>query len=774
MKLETIIETCAEPIVVYDKNGLATYVNSGFERVFGWQRRELLGKRIDFVPEDQASLTGQAVARVLAGQTVSGMETRRTTKHGQMIHVRLSAAPLKDETDTFDGMVVTLQDISDLVASRQEAQAANRAKGQFLSNISHEVRTPMNHIMGMLDLLLATRLDEEQQEFLEILQKSATSLMAVVNDMLDYSRIQAGKVDCDHIGFDLRTLAETITAPMGLKSAEKGLRFSLIVHQLVPSLLVGDPGHLRQVLVNLCSNAVKFTEKGGIKVNIFLEREDDQTADILFEVIDTGIGIAADQIQSIFDSFVQADGSATRKYGGSGLGLSISNRLVQLMGSAIEVKSLPGKGSTFFFTLSFDKQAVGVKKKIAVPVSFQGKKILLVDENPMDRRVFKTLSKDWDCLFDEADTPEAALEKLKGATDKNPPFDIIVLNMDLPGMGGELLAKTIMGFPWAMDILIIMLASLGKPGDVVRLRKLGLNGYLSKPIKPSELYDCIATAMAVKYRGQKQMITRHLLQENKKQQVKILLVESGRAIRKSILNILNKSGYSATSKTDLGSAFKAFQTGAYNLVLLDIDLSSSMDMVQTMRQYEKQEKMGWVPIIAMAENPGENQAKGLHRVSMDACLSKPILPADLIKAIETWTWQNEGFLRAHVGGYSRIKSKKNQGIVFNLKVALERAMDDKKFLEMLVNEFVATLPEKIEAIRKAVFKKDTEAVITAAQSLKGSSGNMGADTIKEAAQAIETMGEAGDLGLAGNRITQLENESGRFKEYVNTIKWSEV
>ncbi|MBU3953526.1 MAG: Hpt domain-containing protein, partial [Proteobacteria bacterium] len=179
-------------------------------------------------------------------------------------------------------------------------------------------------------------------------------------------------------------------------------------------------------------------------------------------------------------------------------------------------------------------------------------------------------------------------------------------------------------------------------------------------------------------------------------------------------------------------------------------------------------------IIAMAENPGENQAKGLHRVSMDACLSKPILPADLIKAIETWTWQNEGFLRAHVGGYSRIKSKKNQGIVFNLKVALERAMDDKKFLEMLVNEFVATLPEKIEAIRKAVFKKDTEAVITAAQSLKGSSGNMGADTIKEAAQAIETMGEAGDLGLAGNRITQLENESGRFKEYVNTIKWSEV
>ncbi|MBU0972547.1 MAG: response regulator [Proteobacteria bacterium] len=774
MKLETLIETCAEPIVVYDRNGLATYVNSGFERLFGWNRHELLGERIDFVPEDQASLTGQAVARVLAGDTVSGMETRRKTKHGVMVPVRLSAAPLRDETDTFDGIVVTLQDITDLVASRQEARAANRAKGQFLSNISHEVRTPMNHIMGMIDLLLDTRLDEEQQEFVEILQKSAASLMAVVNDMLDYSRIQAGKTDCDHIGFDLRTLVETIAAAMGRKSEEKGLGFGLFVHQLVPSLLVGDPGHLRQVLVNLCSNAVKFTEKGKIKVNVFLKREDDHTADLLFEVIDTGIGIAADQISLIFGSFVQADGSATRKYGGAGLGLSISNKLVRLMGSTLEVKSYPGKGSTFFFTLTLDKQAVGGNKKIGVPVSFPGKKILVVDENPMDRRVFKTLSKDWDCLFEAADTPEAALEKLKGAPPMNPPFDIIVLNMELPGMGGELLAKTIMGFPWARDILMIMLASEGKPGDVVRLREMGLNGYLPKPIKPSELYDCIATALAVQKRGQKQMITRHLLQENKKQQVKILLVESGRAKGKFILNILNKSGYGATSKTDMDSAFEAFETGAYNLVLLDIDLPSSMDMVQTIRQYEKQGKKGRVPIIAMAENLRENQPKGLERVPMDACLSKPVFPADLIETIELLTWQNEAFLRAHVGGYSRIKSKKNQGIVFDLKVALERAMDDKKFLEMLVNEFVATLPEKIEAIRKAVSKKDTQAVITAAQSLKGSSGNMGADTIKAAAQAIETMGEAGDLGVAGNKITQLENESDRFREYVNTIKWSEV
>jgi PAS domain S-box-containing protein len=771
MKLKTIIETCAEPIVVYDKQGRTTYVNPCFERVFGWKKQEIIGSRIDFVPEDQIELTKKSVVEVLAGNTISGMETQRKTKNGETIHVRLSAAPIKDEQNNFEGLVVTLQDISDLVRSRRQALAADQAKSEFFSNISHEVRTPMNHVMGMIELLLNTRLDAKQQEFMEILQTSADSLMMTINDMLDYSKIESGEVGCDAIGFDLRTLVEKVAHLMAPKAAEKGLAFDLLVHQFVPSLLMGDPGRLRQILVNLCSNAIKFTKHGGVKMNIFLEKENDTAAKIRFEVSDTGIGIAPDQTRMIFDSFSQADGSATRKHGGTGLGLSIASKLVQMMGSTIDVKSLPGRGACFSFILSFEKQAPGIGKKMGVPIAFQGKKILVVDENIMDRRVLKTLILDWGCSFDGTSTAQEALEKLNASKDRLC-CDVILLNLELPG--GEALAKEIKTFPWARGLVIIILASMGKKGDVVRLKKIGVNGYLPKPIKPQELYDCIATAFTAGRLGQDEMITRHTLTENRKQQVKILLVEAGRVNRKIILNILGKSGYSANSKTDMDGVFETFKTEKFNLVLLDIDLPGSLKLLNTIRQHETQEKKKRVPVIAMTDGPMENEIQKGFQGYVEDCLLKPVTPEKLLASIETWTWQNEAFLRAHVGGYSRMNSQKNQTIVFNLKAALKRAMDDKAFLEMLVTEFMASLSAKIAAIKKAAREKDSGAVIVAAQSLKGSSANMGADMIKAAAQAIENMGEEGDLSRVDNRISRLQNESERFKAHVTTIKWSEV
>ncbi len=771
MKLKTIIETCAQPIVVYDKQGWTTYVNPCFERVFGWKSREIIGSHIDFVPEDQIELTEKSVAEVIAGQIISGMETQRKTKNGETIHVRLSAAPIKDEQNNFEGMVVTLQDISDLVRSRRQALAADQAKSEFLSNVSHEVRTPMNHVMGMIELLLNTRLDAKQQEFMEILQTSADSLMMTINDMLDYSKIELGEVGSDAIGFDLRTLVEKVAHLMAPKAAEKGLAFDLSVHQFVPSLLMGDPGRLRQVLVNLCSNAIKFTKQGGVKMNIFLEKENDTAAKLRFEVRDTGIGIAPDQTRMIFDSFSQADGSVTRKHGGTGLGLSIASKLVQMMGSTINVNSLPGRGACFSFILSFEKQAPGIQKNMVVPIAFQGKKFLVVDENIMDRRVLKTLILDWGCSFDGTSNAQEALEKLNKPKDR-PCCDVILLNLELPG--GEALVKEIKTLPWARGLVIIILASMGKKGDVVRLKKIGVNGYLPKPIKPHELYDCIATALTAGRLGQDEMITRHTLTENRKQQVKILLVEPSRVNRKIILHILVKSGYSANSKTDMEGVFETFKTEKFNLILLDIDLPGSLGLLNTIRQHETQEKKKRVPVIAMTDvSMGKEIQKGFQGYVED-CLLKPVTPEKLLASIETWTWQNEAFLRAHVGGYSRMKSQKNQTIVFNLKAALERAMDDKAFLEMLVTEFMASLSAKIAAIRKAAREKDSGAVIAAAQSLKGSSANMGADMIKAAAQVIENMGEEGDLSRVDNRIKRLENESERFKAHVTAIKWSEV
>jgi CheY-like chemotaxis protein/HPt (histidine-containing phosphotransfer) domain-containing protein len=574
---------------------------------------------------------------------------------------------------------------------------------------------------------------------------------------------------------------------MAPKCLEKGLKFSLFVHQFVPSLLLGDPGRLRQVLNNICSNAIKFTQTGGVSLRIVLEKDDDTTATIRFEIMDTGIGIAPDQTQAIFDSFSQADGSDTRKFGGTGLGLSISDKLVQMMGGSIQVDSAPGKGSRFFFILPFEKQAHGVQREMVVPLSFRDKKILVVDENITDRRVLKSFILDWGCLYDEASTQETALEKLMASKSHECTFDIVLLNMDLPGMGGESLVEKINALPGTGDLLMVMLASVGKKGDVERLKKIGVHGYLPKPIKPQELYDCIATGFAVKKLGQDEMITRHVLRENKKQHVKILLVEPGRVNREIVLNICGKSGYRIKAKTETNLAMEAFKTGRYNLILLDMDAPDRQKLIHAIRQYERQGNKRAVSIIAMTDRSMPDQSmpdqsitdkpmenENFPGANVADCLSKPLTPERLLASIETWTWKNEDFLRNHVGGYSRMKSQKKKGIVFNMKAALDRAMDDKAFLEMLVIEFVGSLPNRIDAIRNAVLKKDLNAVIITAQSLKGSSANMGADMILAVTQAIETMGEEGDLSVVENRITQLVNEASRFKEHVTTIKWDEI
>jgi two-component system sensor histidine kinase/response regulator len=774
MRLQTIIEACTAPIMVYDKQGRTTYVNPGFEKIFGWQAHELINKPMGFVPKDQAELTRKAMERVIAGETVSGIETQRKTKLQETIHVLLSAAPLRDEAGDFDGTMVTLQDITDLVRSRQEALEANQAKSEFLSNVSHEIRIPLNHVMGMADLLLNTQLDQEQQEFVEILQKSTKALMGVVNDMLDYSRIEAEKVTFDRIGFDLRTLVERIKDLMAEKSAKKGLDFQVFVHQLVPSLVMGDPGRLRQVLVNLGSNAIKFTEKGSVKINISLEKEDKKTADILFEIIDTGIGIAQDRLDLIFDSFVQADGSETRKYGGTGLGLSISNKLVQMMGRTIEVRSSPDKGSTFFFTLTFDKQDLEKKENILASASIQGKKILVVDENATDRQVLKTLILDWGCFLDEAATSLAALGKCENTMDKIMPFDVVLLSKEMKGMEGEVLAKQIKANQGSANTIIIVLASMGKRGDVARLQRAGVRGYLPKPVRPRELYDCIATALATKNSGQKEMITRHTLNENKKQHVHILLYEPGRINRKIVLNILGKSGYSVKVEIDGNRVFETFKTGQYNMVLMDINTPGNMDTVQNIRSFEKKHNKERVPIIAITDSFMAGENAGLVMEYMDDSLAKPLTPEGLLQTIEKWTWQDEKFLTAHIDGYSRMKFRKNQDTVFNFTSTLERAMDDRDFLEMLVNEFMADLPGKIDGIKDAVLKKDIPALIIKAQSLKGSSANMGADMINAAALSIEKMGEVGDLDLAEKRIKHLETVSRLFKEHIGQIEWSKM
>ncbi|MBU1341464.1 MAG: response regulator [Proteobacteria bacterium] len=768
---QKIIDCCGDPIVVYDKDGLATYTNPAFERVFGWRSDEVLGNRIDFVPKQAIEQTKEAVEQVVAGKAVLGLETVRKTKDKKKIHVRLSADALKTDDGQFNGIVVTLQDITDLVQSRYQAFAASKAKSDFLSNVSHEIRTPMNGILGMIDLLINTRLNTEQQEFAEVLKKSAAALMVVVSDILDFSRIESGEIDCDTIDFDLRTTMDAVKKAISPKVDKKGLSFFMSVDNQVPSLLKGDPERLRQILRHLLENAVKFTDQGEIKVLVGLEQENLTRAFLNFEVADTGIGIEKDQVHTIFQSFSQADGTATRKYGGTGIGLSISTRLVYLMGGKIDVQSTPGQGSVFRFALEFEKQSTDLKIPISIPKTIKDKKMLIVDDTAANRLMLKGLLNSWGCVFEEAATAERALEKLALSGHMGRQFDIVLMDMQMPGMDGETLAGKIRSNPDLSNIILIMLSSMGKRGDVARLKKIGVQGYLPKPVNPSLLFDCITTALAMQDQETKDIITRHSLKENKKQQVRILMVEPGVVNGKIVKNILNKSGYSAQIAADWVQAKEAFQTGLYTIVLLEADpmnpqFSNRVKQIQGLGKNKGQKK---ITLLAMTEH---DIKQGDERM-IDDYIQKPVMPDNLLAVIEKWTGQAENSDKK-AASHERTSISKNQGDIFNYTAALERAMDDKSFLEMLLTEFSKSLPEKLAAMKGLILKNEHKALSARANSLRGSASNIGADGISAAALELEKNADIGDIESMHQNLGQLENEYQRFKKHINTIQWGDA
>lgn len=665
--LQALMDNVPEAIYFKDTQSRFTRVSRHHVHLRGiTSPDEAVGKTdFDFFTEEHARQAYDDEQRIVStGEPITGKVEKETFADGSVGYVLSTKVPIRDTQGRITGIVGVSSDITRRVRLEHEMEQARdavlevaRLKSEFLANMSHEIRTPMNGVLGMTGLLLDTPLDDEQRDFAEIIQSSADSLLTIINDILDFSKIESGKLTFETIDFDLRHTIESTTEILAERAHAKSIELASLVYDDVSVALRGDPGRLRQILTNLIGNAIKFTETGEVVVRATKHSENATHTAIRFTVTDTGIGIPATAQQNLFQPFMQADGSTTREYGGTGLGLAISKQLVELMGGEIGVESVPGGGSTFWFTVSLEKQAADAPK-VQVKESLAGMRVLVVDDNATNRKILMHQTAAWGMVPAQAEDARRALEMLRAAVQAGEAFDLAILDLMMPEMDGFELAREINSDATIASIPLVLLTSFGQRGHADAARGAGIAAYLTKPVKQVQLFECLTTVISSVNQPRRAasqatapdgcgqaatLVTRHSLLENAVASDKlILLAEDNLVNQKLALRQLKKLGYAADAVLNGREALEAMNHKAYDLVLMDCQMPE-MDGYETTAEIRRREQStgAHTPIVAMTAHALEGDRAHCLAAGMDDYVTKPVKFEMLNRIINNWIAQPE-------------------------------------------------------------------------------------------------------------------------------------
>jgi two-component system, sensor histidine kinase and response regulator len=762
LRIRAILDSALDGIITMDEHGVVETYNPAAARVFGYSAEDVIGQSLHcLVPELQGvktHLIGRR--REVMGRRQDGTEFPMELAVSEM-HLgqrRLSVGIVRDITEP-------KQAEKELIQAREAALEAARVKSAFLANMSHEIRTPMNGVLGMLSLLLSTDLTSEQRQYIETAHSSGDILLTLLNDILDLSKIEAERLVLEHIPFDVRLTVENVVDLLAEHAYGKGVELACLISPDVPRIVCGDPTRLRQILMNLLSNGVKFTEQGEVIVRVTLVATHETTVALQFEVCDTGIGMSPEAQARIFNAFTQADGSTTRKYGGTGLGLAITRQLVTYMGGGLEVESTPGHGSTFRFTALLGQAAEPAP--VEAPLTgLQGRRILVVDSHPTTRLVLQRLLTTWGVQHGSAADSSEALHELSAAATDGAAYDLAILNLQLPTMDGLQLARTIKAHPTLTSVCLVLVTPFGQRGEGEAARAAGIQGYLTKPVRQAQLHDCLLTVLGLHETGAGQLITRHTLVEAKAQRRgRILLAEDNTVNQRVALGLLKKLGYRADVVSNGREAVEVLARQSYDLILMDCQMPELDGFAATAEIRQREGDQRHTLIMAMTANAMQGDRERCLAAGMDDYMSKPITLDVLRDKLALWLpAELEATSEGEAGTTSTTAVVTSPAPSPELPDPLDRERVD-TVRELLEEVFVETIEAFLQhtstqfaMLREAIAHNDSTAVSHIAHTLKGSSGNIGATRLSALCEQLMHASKLGLPAEVGQHVAHLEME----------------